>query len=111
MYYAFLAENVEAYMDRRKINGICAKAPLILSWTAFVWVLGNLAGTIHTVHRGGDEGLGFHVFWLLILAQMPFFIGYLITAQWSRRSKVTARIVLQVAALVVAFSPVAYFHL
>ena len=98
-------------MNRQKINRICATAPLILSWTACVWVLGNVAGGIPAAHAGGDEGLGFHIFWLLILAQMPFVLGYLATAEWNRLPNVTGRIVLQVAALVLAFSPVAYFKL
>jgi len=39
-------------MDWQKINGICIKAPVILSWTAFVWVLGNVAaGGAHALHR------------------------------------------------------------
>jgi hypothetical protein len=65
-------------MDRQKINAISAQAPIILSWTAFVWTVGNVAGAIHVagaVHQaypGGDEGLGFHIFWLLIFVQAPF---------------------------------------
>lgn len=97
-------------MNRQKINGICAKAPLIMSWTAFVWVLGNVAGAGHTIHQGGDEGLGFHIFWLLILAQAPFVLGYILTADWGRW-RGPAGIVLQGAALVLAFTPVAYFKL
>ena len=95
-------------MSRQNINRICATAPLILSLMACVWVLGNVAGGART---GGGEGLGFKVFWLLIAAQIPFALGYLATADWNRQSKVATSIVLQVAALVLAFSPVAYFKL
>jgi hypothetical protein len=103
-----LSENVEDGMNRQKINRICATAPLILSLMACVWVLGNVSGGARS---GGDEGLGFHIFWLLILAQMPFVLGYLATAEWNRWPNVTGRIVLQAAALVLAFSPIAYFKL
>ena len=97
-------------MDRQKINAICITVPIILSLTDFVWVLGNVALAVHVPHRGGDEGLGFHIFWLLIFAQAPFVLGYLLTADWSRW-RARAGIILQVAALVLAFSPVAYFKL
>jgi hypothetical protein len=96
-------------MDRQKINAICTKVPLILSWTAFVWVVGNVAGGVARAHPGGDEGLGFHIFWLLILAQIPLLLGYLLTSDWNGR--VAGRLLLQAAALVLAFAPVAYFRL
>jgi hypothetical protein len=95
-------------MKRQKINTICANVPLVLSLMACVWVLGNVAGGART---GGSEGLGFKIFWLLILAQVPFALGYLASADWNRQSKVATSIVLQVAALVLAFSPVAFFKL
>jgi hypothetical protein len=99
---------VDGTMNRQKINRICATVPLILSLMACVWVLGNVAGGARS---GGDEGIGFKVFWLLIVTQVPFALGYLATADWNRQSKVATSIVLQVAALVLAFSPVAYFQL
>jgi hypothetical protein len=74
---------------------------------ACVWVLGNVAGGVRS---GSGEGLGFKVFWLLIAIQIPFILGYLVTADW-RRWRGTAGIVLQVAALFLAFAPVAYFKL
>jgi hypothetical protein len=98
---------VEGIVNRQKINRFCANIPVILSWTACVWVLGIVAGGA----RSGDgEGLGFHIFWLLILAQAPFVVGYAITADW-RRWRGAAGMALQVAALVLAFAPVAYFRL
>jgi hypothetical protein len=90
-------------MDRRKINRICAFMPVILSWTACIWVLGNVAGG-----TAGGEGLGFHIFWLLILVQGPFVIGYLLTAD---RRRGAFGLAVQLAALVLAFAPVAYFRL
>jgi hypothetical protein len=96
-------------MNRLSVNRVCATIPLILSLMACVWVLGNVAGGIRSANS--DEGLGFKVFWLLILAQMPFILGYLATADWRLQRPVAARLVLQGAALVLAFGPVAYFNL
>jgi hypothetical protein len=93
-------------VNRKKINDICRSVPLILSWTACIWVLGNVAGGV----RGTGEGLGFHIFWLLILAQAPFVLGYLLTAEWHRWRGPTG-IIMQLAALMLAFAPVAFFKL
>lgn len=95
-------------MDRLRVNRICATVPLILSLMACIWVLGNVAGGARS---GGDEGLGFKVFWLLIIAQVPFGLAYLATADWHRQSRIAASIALQGTALVLAFAPVAYFRL
>lgn len=96
-------------MNGLSVNRICAAVPLILSLMACVWVLGNVAGGIRS--GNSDEGLGFKVFWLLIVAQMPFILGYLATADWKRQGRVAVRLVLQGAALILALSPVAYFRL
>lgn len=85
------------------------RRPLILCLIACVWVLGNVAGGIRS--GNSDEGLGFKIFWLLIVAQVPFGLGYLATADWNRHSKIATAIFVQVAALVLAFAPVAYFKL
>jgi cytochrome bd-type quinol oxidase subunit 2 len=106
----FLACIMERAMNSHSVNRICAAVPLILSLMACVWVLGNVAGGIRSANS--DEGLGFKVFWLLITAQIPFIAGYLVTADWKKRQgSAAARLVLQGAALVLAFSPVAYFKL
>jgi hypothetical protein len=98
---------VEDIMNWQGFNRVCAIVPIALSILSCVWVLGNVAGGLRT---GAGEGLGFKVFWLLIALQIPFILGYLATADW-RRWRGTAGIVLQVAALVLAFAPVAYFKL
>lgn len=95
-------------MSRLSINRYCAIAPVALSIVACVWVLGNVAGGAHS---GGGEGLGFKIFWLLIVMQIPFIVGYLATADWQRVGSVSGRAALQVADLILAFAPVAYFHL
>jgi hypothetical protein len=94
-------------VNRQHINRLSAVVPIAFSVLDCVWVLGNVAGGAHS---GGGEGIGFKVFWLLIAAQIPFILGYLATAEW-RRWRGPAGVVLQVAALVLAFAPVAYFRL
>jgi hypothetical protein len=93
-------------MSRKTFHVLCRNVPLFLSWTAFIWTLGNVAGGV----RGPGEGLGFHIFWLLILAQAPFVLGYLLTAEW-HRGRGAAGLLFQTAALILAFAPVAFFRL
>jgi hypothetical protein len=93
-------------MDRKSIIAVCRIVPPFLSWTACIWVLGNVAGGV----RGTGEGLGFHIFWLLILTQLPFILGYLFTAEW-RHGRAAAVLLLQAASLMLAFAPVAFFRL
>jgi hypothetical protein len=95
-------------MGHQKINRVCSMLPIVLSLTAFVWVLGNVSGGARS---GGGEGIGFDIFWLLILMQIPFVLGYITTADWTRWRGVAGRIVLQGLALMLAFTPVAYFKL
>jgi hypothetical protein len=95
----------EGSVSRYKINRVCVIVPVTLSVLDCVWVLGNVAGGAH------GEGIGFKVFWLLIAAQVPFIAGYFATADWSRFGSALGRAVLQFAGLVLAFAPVAYFHL
>ena len=100
-------------MTRQRINSLCAMAPIYLSVLACTWVLGNVAGGLRSdgPGSGGGEGLGFHIFWLLIFAQLPFMAGYLLTADWQLQGRAAGRLALQAAALLVAFAPVAYFRL
>jgi hypothetical protein len=77
-------------MGRQEINRICLVVPIALSFTACVWVLGNVAGGVRSQ---GDEGVGFHIFWLLILLQAPFVLRYLATAEWDRWHRVAGRLV------------------
>ena len=102
-----MSEQQEGSLNRQSINRICGFVPVVFSVLACVWVLGNVAGGARS---GSGEGLGFKVFWLLIATQIPFILGYLATADWKRWSG-AAGFVLQVAALVLAFAPVAYFKL
>jgi len=58
-----------------------------------------------------DEGTPAHVFHLLIVAQAPFILAFIATADWSKAGRAARTLALQAAALVVAFAPVAIFKL
>jgi hypothetical protein len=96
-------------MDRQKINRISGIVPIVLSLMAFgVVMVGVLTGS----EKGNaDEGSLAHIFQLLIVAQPPFILVFVATAEWKRVARVAGLIALQAAALVLAFAPVAFFRL
>jgi hypothetical protein len=96
-------------MSRQKINRISAIAPVVMSVLAFAIVL--LAVSTGWGMVPGDEGAAAHIFQILIVLQMPLILAFLATADWRKWRWVTGRMVLQAAAIVLAFSPVAYFKL
>jgi len=102
-------ENVKGRMSRQKINHISALLPVIMSLLAFAIVLLAVATGWGMVP--GDEGAAAHIFQILIVLQMPLILAFLATADWRRWHWVTGRMLLQAAAIVLAFSPVAYFKL
>jgi hypothetical protein len=104
-----LAIDNEGHMRRETVNRIAANTPPILSLSAFALVL--MAVATGWGQAPGDEGAAARIFQLLIVAQLPFIVTYIMTANWRRRGPALARIALQVAALALAFAPVAYFHL
>lgn len=96
-------------MDRQKINRISGIAPIVLSLMAFgVVMVAVLTGW----EKGyADEGAMAHIFQLLIVAEVPFILVFVATAEWNRVVRVAGLIALQAAALVLAFAPVAFFKL
>ena len=104
-----LAIDNEGHMRREIVNRIAANTPPILSLSAFALVLISVATGWGQVP--GDEGAAAHIFQLLIVAQLPFMVTYIMTADWRRRVPVMTRMALQLAALVVAFAPVVYYQL
>ncbi|HYS46490.1 MAG TPA: hypothetical protein VEM35_08630 [Rhizomicrobium sp.] len=91
------------------INRVSATLPVILSLLACGLVLGAVA-TGWGMARN-DEGAAAHLFQLLIAAQIPIIVIYILTADWRRWRTPVGRLALQVAALMLAFAPVAYFRL
>ena len=96
-------------MDRRKINRICGVVPVVFSLAAFLVVI---AAIVTGWERGEtDEGAMAHIFQLLIVAQVPFILVFLVTADWERFVHVARPLVLQVLAVGLAFGLVAFFKL
>ena len=96
-------------MTRQQINRLSGVAPVAMSLLAFAIVAAALATGFERGEK--DEGALAHLFQLLIVAQAPFILAFLATAEWDRLVRVARWLALQVAALVLAFAPVAYFRL
>jgi uncharacterized membrane protein len=96
-------------MNREKINRISATTPIVLSLIAFALVM--IAVRTGWEMGYGDEGTMAHIFQLLIVAQVPFIVIFISTANWKRGRRVAGLIALQAAALVLALAPVAWFKL
>lgn len=97
-------------MNRLTLNRICMVAPLAMSLAAFL-----LAATAGMMSQGKppatDEGALAHIFQLLIAGQIPFIIGFLLSADRARLGKAAAPVAIQIAAVAVACSPVWFFKM
>ncbi|HEX4614962.1 MAG TPA: hypothetical protein VH230_03515 [Stellaceae bacterium] len=96
-------------MRRQKINRVSAIAPFVMSLSAFILVLVAVATGWDKGLK--DEGSAAHIFQLLIALQIPFILAFLVTADWKRFMRVAGIVSLQVAAVALAFGPVAVFKL
>jgi hypothetical protein len=96
-------------MSRQKINSISAIAPVVMSLTALLIVL---TGVITGWERNlKDEGAAAHLFQLLMVAQMPFILAFLVTANWKGGLRIVRPLGLQFVAIGLALGSVAFFHL
>jgi hypothetical protein len=101
-------------MNLQAINRVSAIVPIVLSLMAFgVLIVALLTGweRHYTVNGRPDEGAVAHIFQLLIVAQAPFILAFIATADWKRVLRVAGVIALQAAALALALAPVAFFKL
>jgi hypothetical protein len=94
-------------MYRQKINHVSAIVPMVLSLLAFsILIVAVLSGC----DKGyADEGSAAHIYQLLIVLEVPFFLVFVATTEWSRVLRFVGLIGLQAAALAVALAPVAFF--
>lgn len=83
--------------------------PVVMSVTALAVVLGSIAtgGAV----RQADEGISAHIFQLLIAAELPLLVVFLV--KWLRKDARAALTILavQTAAICIALFPVWYFGL
>jgi len=96
-------------MNRDTLNKIGAVAPVVLSLTALGLVLFALA----TGWERGlkDEGAVAHGFQLLIVAQVPFVLAFLVTSDGDRLAGIGRWALIQAGALGLALAPVAILRL
>ncbi|MDQ6944523.1 MAG: hypothetical protein M3169_18650 [Candidatus Eremiobacteraeota bacterium] len=96
-------------MDRQTINRISGIVPIVLSLAAFgVVITAVLTGS---ANGSADEGAAAHIFQLFIVAEVPFILIFVATADWNMVARVAGLIAVQAVALVLAFAPVAFFKL
>ena len=96
-------------MNRQKINRVSAMTPVGMSLAALLIVL-------TVVFTGwernlSDEGAAAHIFQFLIVAQIPFILAFLATADWQRFMQVARPLAIQILSVGIAVGSVAYFKL
>ena len=96
-------------LDRQKLNTVSGIIPMLLSLGAFALVI--FAVMTGWDKGDPDEGTPAHIFQLLIVAQVPFIMVFIATADWAKARRVARMLALQAAALAIAFAPVAIFRL
>ncbi|HEY2179191.1 MAG TPA: hypothetical protein VGH15_11460 [Caulobacteraceae bacterium] len=96
-------------MDRMTLNRIAAVGPVILSLAALALVIA--AVTLGWERGETDEGAVAHTWQLLIAAQAPLVVGFLMTADWAAPGRAARTLALQAAALIAALAPVALLRL
>ncbi len=96
-------------MNRRKINRISAAVPVVMSLAALLIVL--IVVATGWERNLADEGTAAHLFQLLIVAQAPFILVFLLTADWKRFVQVARPLVFQIIGIGIALGSVAFFRL
>ena len=96
-------------MNRETINRATAIAPAFMSVLALAIALTSVTTGWERLMR--DEGTAAHLFQFLIALQVPLVLTFLATSDWDRLGKIARTILMQVAALALALSVVAYFKL
>jgi hypothetical protein len=100
-------------MREHGVHRITGHIMLGLSVFAMMLVVGATILTIlgrFSPSPDGDEGSAAHLFQLTIVLLVPTGLTFLATANWHRPFEVARRLVLPVAALVVAFSMLYYME-
>lgn len=86
--------------------------PVALSFTALIWTFSYIALVgINQVKAPHDEGTGARVFQLLMVSELPIIIFFFL--KWfPQKPKLTLIVLLlQVFAIIIAFTPVYFFEL
>lgn len=108
-YLEKLEHSLGELMSRHKIHLLGTITPFIMSTLAFLIVLAVV--TTGWERNLKDEGVAAHLFQILIVAQLPFIIAFLVTANWERRVAAARPLLFQFLAISVAIGSVAIFKL
>jgi len=90
---------------RTQINRISSTVMLVLSLVALLTVLSGYFQPPQV-----DEGTGAHIFQLSIVAVVPTILLFLATADWKQPLRNARRVVIPIAALVLAFGALYYLE-
>lgn len=94
-------------MMRALIGRLSSVAPIVMSLLAVGLVL--FVVSIGWERDLKDKGMAAHVFQLLIAAQIPFILAFLMTADRTRKKVNSIWTAMQVAAMALAIGMVGYF--
>jgi hypothetical protein len=97
------------FMNRQKINHISAIVPIVMSSLALLTVLAVI--TTGWERNLKDEGAAAHIFQILVVAQIPFTLAFLVTANWKQGMLVVRPLAFQFLPIGIAFGLVAFFRL
>jgi asparagine N-glycosylation enzyme membrane subunit Stt3 len=86
--------------------------PVTMSVTALIWTVGYIVVVgINQVKVAQDEGIGARVFQLLMGAQLPIILFFLLKWLPQKSKQALMVLVLQVLAIIIAFTPVYFLEL
>ena len=92
---------------RNLLSKTSAWLPIAMSFAALLSTLGYIAVVgINQVKTPQDEGIGAHIFQLLIGAQLPIILFFLLKWFPQKPKQAFIVLILQVLAIIIAFAPV-----
>ena len=91
-------------MDSQRINRVTGFAPVAMSIAAYFLVLAAVAARWEV--NQPDEGAAAHIFQLLVAGQVPIVLVYVASADWKRPWAILRMLLIQAAAVGIAFSAV-----
>ena len=91
-------------MEQTRINRLSAAVPIAMSIAGYLLVLAAVAAHWQTDQT--DEGAAAHLFWLLMVGQVPITLIYLATADWKRVGAIGRTLMFQALAVVIAFGAI-----
>jgi hypothetical protein len=104
MLHYFAVQTNGREMEQTRINRLSGAAPIAMSIAGYMLVLAAVAAQWRPDQA--DEGAAAHLFWLLMVGQVPITLIYLATADWNRGWAICRTLLFQALAVVIAFGAV-----